>query len=310
MRRVWGCGLLACLAFMTPALVAAPASAREADQQIRRVFVAGEGGGYLGVNLGEVDAQAVERLRLSEERGAVVLRVEKDGAADKAGLAIDDVIVRYQGEPVESAVQLARRVRETPPGRKVSLEVMRKGALQKLSATLGKRKDAVFGPGGFNFEMPEMNGEAPHFQMHPGMPPMPPHMPDMGNWPRPHFGGPRKLGLEFQPISGQLAKYFKLDADQGLLVASVDDDGPAAKAGLKAGDVLLKLNGQDLRTGADLRDALDDVEPGQEIAVSVWRDGKPLEVKLTAGGAQPDMFAPAPKAGKDPKKDARKPKSI
>jgi serine protease Do len=316
MRRMSGFGLLGCLALMTPVFLASPAAAED-ERELRKLLVAGDEEGYLGVRLGEVDAQIAGRLQLGEERGAVVLKVEKGGAAEKAGLELDDVIVRYQGEPVESAVQLARRVRETPPGRKISLEVVRKGAVQKLAATLAKRRGTVLGSEHFDFEVPDLDVEAPHFQMHPGMPPMP-QMPDMGNWAwaGPHFGGPRKLGIEFQPISGQLAKYFKLEADQGVLVTSVDDDAPAARAGLKAGDVLLKLDGQDIRSGADLRNALADVEPGQEVAVSALRDGKPIELKVIAGGAHPTSPDKPAKnkrtddVSPDSKKDVKKPKSI
>jgi C-terminal processing protease CtpA/Prc len=235
----------------------------------------------------------------------------------EAGLEVDDVILRYQGEPVESAVQLARRVRETPPGRKVFLEVVRKGAVQKLAATLAKRKGAGLDPEHLNFEVSDLDIEVPHFEMHPGMPPMP-QMPEMGNWawPGPHFGGPRKLGIEFQPISGPLAKYFKLEADEAVLVTSVDDDGPAAEAGLKAGDVLLKLDGQDIRSGADLRSALADVEPGQEVALRALRDGKPIDLKVIAGGAHPTRPDKPAKnkrtddVSPDSKKDVKKPKSI
>jgi serine protease Do len=313
MRRAARSGLLGFLALMIPVLLASPAAAED-EREFRKLLVAGDEGGYLGLRLGEVDAQVAGRLQLGEERGAVVLKCEKGGAAEKAGLEVDDVIVRYQGEPVESAVQLARRVRETPPGRKVSLEVVRKGAVQKLGATLAKRRGTVPGSEHFNFEVPDLDVEAPHFRMHPGMP----QMPEMGNWAwaGPHFGGPRKLGIEFQPISGQLAKYFKLEADQGVLVTSVDDDGPADKAGLKAGDVLLKLDGQDLRSGADLRNGLADVEPGQEVAVSALRDGKPIEVKVIAGGAHPTSPDKPAKnkrtndVSPDSKKDVKKPKSI
>jgi serine protease Do len=82
-------------------------------------------------------------------------------------------------------------------------------------------------------------------------------------------------------IGEQLAGYFKLQAKSGVLVTSVDEDGPAAKAGIKAGDVILKVGGDAIADGDDLREALSEAEGGSEVAISVQRDGRPLEVKAT-----------------------------
>jgi serine protease Do len=237
------------------------------------------------VRLDEVDTQAVGRLKLPEERGALVRKVEGGGPAEKAGLEVDDVIVRYQGESVESAAQLAREVRETPAGRKVSLEIVRKGATQKLAVVLGQRS-GIPEAEPFHLEMPEMGQGMRHFDM-PGMPEMPGMGPGRGfQWKMGVPGGPRKLGIEFQPISGQLAKYFKLTADEGILVTSVDEGGPAAKAGVKAGDVLLKLAGKEIEDGSDVHGALANAEPGQEIPLTVLRDGARVELKVVVDGAK------------------------
>ena len=96
------------------------------------------GGGRLGVSLEEVGADDVGRLGLSAERGAVVTDVQDGSAAEKAGVQKDDVIVRFGGQEVWSAAQLARLVRETPAGRTVDLEVSRGGSVQKLSVALAR----------------------------------------------------------------------------------------------------------------------------------------------------------------------------
>lgn len=96
--------------------------------------------------------------------------------------------------------------------------------------------------------------------------------------------GPRKLGIRYQEISGQLAKYFRLAEDEGVLVADVDESGPAAKAGLKAGDVILKFGLAPVKDGDALRRGVADAEPGSEVVLSIWRDGKPLELKVTLAG--------------------------
>jgi serine protease Do len=96
------------------------------------------GGGRLGVVIEEVGKDELGRLKLAEERGALVRRVEEGSPAAKAGIQKDDVILKYQGEDVRSATQLSRLVRETPAGRSVSLEVSRGGTTQHLTATVGE----------------------------------------------------------------------------------------------------------------------------------------------------------------------------
>src|SRR5712691_1015664 len=115
--------------------------------------------------LEDVRAEDVARLHLPEERGAVVKDVSKGSAAEKAGLKEGDVVLSFQGEKVWSAAQLRRLVREMPPGRHVSLEVSRAGAVQRLAATLEESKDReiAFGDEGLEIEPP--------------LPPMPPMAP-------------------------------------------------------------------------------------------------------------------------------------
>jgi serine protease Do len=260
-----------------------------AVEQGRQVEILGLGSSYLGVSLDEVTKDDVTRLKLAEERGALVRSVEDESPAQKAGLKADDVIVRFQGEPIHSARQLTRLVREQPEGRTVSLEVVRGGATQRLQATLQERA------GSWGFDIPKFAARVERdfgFALDPPEPPRPGRAPaapaaplaplmKLGVW-----GGPRKLGIEYQEIDGQLAKYFKLADDRGVLVSHVDEDGPAGKAGIKAGDVLLKVAGRAVSDGQDLREELRKAEPGSELSVSVQRDGKPLELKLKLAAAE------------------------
>jgi serine protease Do len=93
--------------------------------------------------------------------------------------------------------------------------------------------------------------------------------------------GPRKLGLEYIEMGEQLAAAFKLAGKGGVLVTSVDADGPAAKAGVKAGDVILKFDAKAIADADDLRDAVAAAEGGKEVALSVQREGRSLELKAT-----------------------------
>ena len=160
----------------------------------------------------------------------------------------------------------------------------------------------------FNFEMPEWDVEAPEPPEPPSPPhaPMPPHAPKAPRAPMPHAwswnsddghdmvfrmlgGGPRKLGIEYMEVGEQLAGYFKLGGKTGVLVSSVDAEGPAGKAGMKAGDIVLKIGTKAIQEGDDLRDAVAAAEGGTEVTVSVQRDGRPLDLKVTLAKSETKM---------------------
>jgi S1-C subfamily serine protease len=147
----------------------------------------------------------------------------------------------------------------------------------------------------FAFEMPHWEVEVPEPPEPPAAPgapsaPRAPRAPRAWSWKsgdtndmvfRMLGGGPRKLGVEYMEIGDQLASYFKLAAKTGVLVTSVDAEGPAGKAGIKAGDVILKLGTATIEDGEDLREAVAEAEGGTETTVTVQRDGRPLDLKVT-----------------------------
>jgi serine protease Do len=259
------------------------------------------GGGYLGVTIEEVAAADVARLKLPAETGARVTRVEPDSPAARAGLREDDVIVRFGGEAVRSTGSLTRLVRETPAGRQVELEVVRGGAVQKLQATIDELDFAAdierevarsmarvprWIPEAFDMPEPPEPPDAPEAPRAPKAP-----LPPMMRW---HHGegpmtfffdrGPRKLGIGYQEVEGQLAQFLKVPGGKGVLVTEVEADSPAAKGGLKAGDVIVKFAGRAIEDGDDFRDAVGDAEPGSEATLGVSREGRSLEVKVTLAG--------------------------
>jgi serine protease Do len=260
---------------------------RGVEKKRRFELMRGPGAGHLGVTLED-----------GEEPGAVVKDVRPDTPAASAGLQAGDVIVRYQGDRVEGAAALARMVRETPAGRQVQMDVSRNGSVQRLSATLEKghglqRLAEGLGPEAledFDFDI-----ELPDIPPLPGVPAVPPIPPAVRDFERSEgfrrllreTGGARKLGIEYQEISGQLARYFKLGEERGILVSQVDEDGPAAKAGLKAGDVILKFNGNAVTDSRILRDQVRKAEPGSEATLTVSREGRTLDLTVKLGGTAP-----------------------
>ena len=275
---------------LAAALMGGPGMVRAQDdvrEPLIRAFRMAGGGSYLGVNLSDLGRDDQSRLKLADERGALVKDVRPDTPAAKAGLKADDVIVRFDGETVRSAAQLSRLVRETPAGRPVTIEVSRGGALQRLTATLDEGHDfnRFLGDAG------DMNLDVPPVPPVPPMPPVPPIEPlvrgGMDRLNREFFiPRPGRLGIQYQELSGQLARYFTVEAGS-LLVSEVDAGSPAGKAGLKAGDVIVKLDGKAVSHGQDLREQVARAADGSQITLGIRRDGKPLDVKVTVGERAP-----------------------
>src|SRR5690349_17428739 len=101
------------------------AGPRDQDKNDRPRRITMSNSGYLGVEIEEVTRDVAGRLRLSQERGALITGVTEDTAAAKAGLRKDDVVTRWNGSPIESARELSRHIRETPAGRNVKLGLLR-----------------------------------------------------------------------------------------------------------------------------------------------------------------------------------------
>jgi serine protease Do len=95
------------------------------------------------------------------------------------------------------------------------------------------------------------------------------------------------LGVGIQNVNGDLAKSFGLEKPAGALVGQVDKAGPASKAGLKPGDVILEFNGRPISQSADLPPLVGETRPGTQVALTVWRDKKSREVKLTVAELKP-----------------------
>src|SRR5690606_24015765 len=217
-----------------------------------------------------------------------VERVQEGSPAAKAGLKTGDVITEFDGERVRSARHLARLVGETPPGRDVSVTVRRGGDTVTLSVSpevsdMAFRAEELIDPERFELPPGLARREWRFDWRFPGD-----IDPDTFRflW-RP---GGRRIGVQFQELTPQLAKYFGV-AD-GVLISDVAEDSPAARAGLRAGDVVTAVNGKKIESGRDLIRALQDVE-GDTATIEYVREGKTatVEVTLESPRARPRLSA-------------------
>lgn len=217
----------------------------------------------LGVRISDVTAGRLAELKLSAETGVAIEEVEEESPAAKAGLQKNDVILTFAGERVRSAAQLRRLVQETPAGRPVTLEISRGGQTRAVEVTLEE------GARSRRSEIRVPRIEMPHFEM-PRI-----EIPEFHLFTR----GPR-LGISADELTPQLADYFGVKQGKGILVREVMADSAAAKAGLKAGDVIVRVEEEAIADVGDLRQALAKRE-AKEVTLGIVRDRREQTLKVT-----------------------------
>lgn len=258
-----GLGVLAAIAVLGVAGVAQGEAQERQRVQVapeNRVFGVLNGtGSYLGASILEVDDERAAEAGLGEEFGVYVSTVSEEGPAADAGLETGDVITSWNGERVEGVVELQRLLRETPPGRTVSLGVVRDGDERTVEVELADRSPRTFTvPGTGRLEL-RRSGDAPRLVR------------PEGRTGRSFMLARRaRLGIGIQSLGEQLADYFGVEG--GALVTSVQEDSPAGRAGLRAGDVIVRFGDDDVEDPGDLLEALRAVEPGT-VEVGIVRDG-------------------------------------
>jgi serine protease Do len=175
--------------------------------------------GWIGVQVQSVTPDLADSLGLKKAEGALIAEPQADSPASKAGIKAGDVVVSIDGAPVEDARDLARKIAEMKPGSSIKLGIMRQGSEKSLTLTLG--------------EMPaqrqaKASGEEDKSE------------------------GP-KIGLTVAP-AGSVGGA----GEQGVVVTSVDPNGPAAKQGFRVGDVILEVGGNAVASPDEVRKALAD----------------------------------------------------
>jgi serine protease Do len=266
------------------AALTAPAGMAQNPHRANVVTVQRSGTSYLGIGALEVTPERAKALNLKEERGVEVARVEDDSPAAKAGVKEGDVVLEYNGEKVEGVDQFIRVVRETPPGRQVKMAVWRNGGTENLTVTVGARRNMVVETPGGAVEVPPI----------PPIPPIPPvEIPRFElSWQSPI------IGIEGESLApqGQLAGFFGVQ--DGVLVKSVIRDSPAEKAGLKAGDVITKVDNSKVTSPREITSVLRSNRSNTNFTLTVVRNKKEMPVSITLpdrrGGMRPFLEPASP----------------
>lgn len=201
--------------------------------------------GRLGVMIQNITDETAQALDLKDVTGVIVSDVQSGSSAEKAGIKRGDIITAINGEKIEDGNVLRNKIAGTMPGSEIKLSVVRDGNPQEFTATLDE----------FDADGSNKGGEQPKEQS------------------ETEPGENGKLGLSLQPISPALARQFNIpDGTEGLIVTSVDPDGPAASSGLERGDAILEIN----RTAVK---SIDDVQAAIERSGS-----RPVLLLVSRGG--------------------------
>ncbi len=262
-----------------------PQPKTDSDRAVRSFsFSFDSDGGYLGVQTEEISKENIAKFGLWEVKGVGVESVVEGSPAQAAGLQKGDVIIKVNGDEITSTRKLTRLIGEISPDHQARITVLRGGSEREIPVTLGKRPGVKFGEGGFQMGVPMERFELPQM----------PDMPNIGRLPRVEiaprppgapdapmvwaFGNRRQIGVSLTPLTKQLAAHFGVDG--GALVANVRENSPAAKAGLKAGDIIVEAEGKPVKGEGDLIRLLAEKKEGS-VTLTIVRDRNRQNISVT-----------------------------
>ena len=234
----------------------------------------GMGGSYLGVHLIEVDEDRAGELNMPGPSGVEITSVAEGSPADRGGIVSGDVILAFRNEKVAGVEHFMRLVRETPVDREVTVVVWRKGSEQTLTVRVEKRPTAVMvSPRKDCEDEEDCHGHAfdfsmPNVDIHVSRPQM--------------VLRTRVMGAQLEAVKGQLGEYFGVE--EGVLVCEVASNTPAARAELQAGDVIISVDGETVRTPRQVQSAIRSAEE-DEVSIEVMRNRSRKTLRMEASRA-------------------------
>jgi len=208
--------------------------------------------GWLGVYVQDVTTELMEAMDLKSLKGVLINDVIDDSPADEAGLERGDVVVQFNDEKIADTDQFVKLIRDTKPDDLAKITVIRDGNRNVIEVKMGKRKASDI----YKLTVKKPEGQKGRIQI-------------LGLGESAHG----KIGATLWDLNEQLGGYFGVADGEGALVAELDEDGPAYEAGLRAGDVIIEMDGNKIEDKSDVLDVLSDKEEGDEVTIQVLRKG-------------------------------------
>ncbi|MHC4396505.1 MAG: Do family serine endopeptidase [Planctomycetota bacterium] len=194
--------------------------------------------GFLGVRLREIDADMAAALELEDTKGVILPEVTEGSAADKAGLKVGDIVIEFDGEPVENAMVFRNRVAKKKPGAKVKILVLRNGKRKTLTAELDKRpsREELFAGRGQGQDRPQTQ---------------------------------ELLGLTVRNLTDELAERLGYEGLSGVVIASVESGSSAAEKGIREGMLIQGVNRTQVKNIKDFNRAIERASKEEAVVLLV-----------------------------------------
>jgi len=213
--------------------------------------------GWLGIGISELTPSTRRDTSLEKQNGLLITSIYDDSPAEDAGLKENDIILTYYGKSVQYDDELIDLVQNTAPGTKVKLEIFRDGKTIEKKVTIGKKKS---------------------YENHYSMP--------FKKNIRISCGRPY-LGVHIQDLDKDLAEYFHVEEYKGVAITKVVEDSPSEKAGLKSGDVIVKIGNDPIHYTEDVQYSLKNVDDGDKVPVEIIRKSTSQTVELILKSKDP-----------------------
>jgi len=212
-------------------------------------------------------------VAMNEDGKVIVTEVDKESPAEMAKVQENDIILSVNKKEISSTDELASEIRNSKPGQQIVLAIDRDGKKSEIKVKLGEYTEAdarreleVKFPRLFRFSTP-----APE-----KVTPVPKPV-------IPTFGKRRYIGVYCDELTTELAGHFGVKDGRGLIVSKLTEDGPALKAGMKVGDVVVKVDGKRIETLNQLIDVLQEKQKGDKATVELLRDKKMVTLEVEIG---------------------------
>jgi len=214
------------------------------------------------------------RIWENEEDQVEIIEVDEDSPAEIADLEEGDVILEFEGEVVRRTETLQKMIRMRRPGENVTIKIDRDGETKEVDVKLGElTEEDIWNE--FESKFPTLFTPQKK-RIAPG-PPLLEGRPDVFRF---DITQRKFIGVYTRPLNPELAEYFGVDKGTGLLIERLEEDGPAEKAGLRVGDVILRADGERVETTEKLSRYIQDKEKGDKINIEYLRNKKKQSVEV------------------------------
>jgi len=222
-----------------------------------------EGSAWIGVYCQTVDDDMAETFDLSVARGVIINDIVSGSPADEAGLEDGDVIISFDGEELFDHDDLLEMLEDSSPGNEVKVTVLRDSDRKDFQVTLEKARRSR--------RYLSDNDHESHYFMY-------------NDDSRSHV----YVGVKLSGLTRQLGDFFGVEKGRGALVTEVVEDSPAEESGIKAGDVIIAVDGERVLDGSDVAEVIEGGEEGDKTEITIIRDKKEQTIEVTLAEADDD----------------------